>query len=141
MSTTQIPGLLRPVVALNVWTFFMEIWMYKVRIPVFTKLNFPNTITKPELDRMTPANVRWKADNYNHLMEQPTQFYAIALALAVAGDDDPVNLFLAWSYVAVRITHSLVHCTTNHVMTRFSTFVFSSGILMALTARAALLVF
>jgi hypothetical protein len=28
------------------------------------------------------AQVRWKADNYNNLLEQPTIFYAVSLTLA-----------------------------------------------------------
>ncbi|KAE8378036.1 hypothetical protein BDV26DRAFT_292638 [Aspergillus bertholletiae] len=141
MSTGQVSGLLAPVVALNIWTFVMEAWMYKTRIPVFSKLNLKNTVTKQELDTKTPANVRWKADNYNHLMEQPTQFYAIALVLALAGKDDKMDISLAWSYVAVRVLHSLVHSTSNNIMRRFSIFVISSGILAVMTGRAALLVF
>ncbi|KAE8138932.1 fungal-specific transcription factor domain-containing protein [Aspergillus pseudotamarii] len=141
MSTGQVSALLAPVVALNIWTFVMEGWMYQARIPVYTKMNIKNTITKRELDAMTPASVRWKADNYNHLMEQPTQFYAIALVLALAGKDDKMDILLAWSYVAIRIVHSLVQSTSNHIMSRFSMFVFSSGILAVMTGRAALLVF
>ncbi|KAB8224364.1 fungal-specific transcription factor domain-containing protein [Aspergillus novoparasiticus] len=141
MSTGQVSALLAPVVALNIWTFVMEAWMYKTRIPIYSKMNIKNTITKRELDAMTPASVRWKADNYNHLMEQPTQFYAIALVLALAGQDDKTNIFLAWSYVAIRVVHSMVHSTSNHIMSRFSTFVVSSMILAVMTGRAALLVF
>ncbi|KAE8414353.1 hypothetical protein BDV36DRAFT_299089 [Aspergillus pseudocaelatus] len=141
MSTGQVSSLLAPVVALNIWTFVMEGWMYQARIPVYSKLNIKNTITKRELDAMTPASVRWKGDNYNHLMEQPTQFYAIALVLALAGKDDKMDILLAWSYVAVRIVHSLVQSTSNHIMSRFSIFVVSSGILAVMTGRAALLVF
>ncbi|GMG26450.1 unnamed protein product [Aspergillus oryzae] len=118
MSTGQVSALLAPVVALNIWTFVMEAWMYKTRIPIYSKMNMKNTITKRELDAMTPASVRWKADNYNHLMEQPTQFYAIALVLALAGQDDKTNILLAWSYVAIRVVHSLVHSTSNHIMSR-----------------------
>ncbi|KAE8315071.1 fungal-specific transcription factor domain-containing protein [Aspergillus transmontanensis] len=141
MSTGQVSALLAPVVALNIWTFVMEAWMYKTRIPIYSKMNIKNTVTKRELDAMTPASVRWKADNYNHLMEQPTQFYAIALVLALAGQDDKTNILLAWSYVAIRVVHSLVHSTSNHIMSRFSIFVVSSVILVVMTGRAALLVF
>ncbi|OGM47147.1 hypothetical protein ABOM_003947 [Aspergillus bombycis] len=141
MSTGQVSALLAPVVALNIWTFVMEGWMYKTRIPVYSKLNLRNTITRRELDAVTPANVRWKADNYNHLMEQPTQFYAIALVLALAGKDDKIDIILTWSYVAIRVVHSLVQSTSNHIMTRFSLFVTSSVILAVMTGRAALLVF
>ncbi|KAB8067312.1 membrane-associated, eicosanoid/glutathione metabolism protein [Aspergillus leporis] len=141
MSSPQISGLLAPIVTLNAWTFVMEFWMYRTRIPTFINLKFDNSTTKAELDAMTPPNVRWKADNFNHLLEQPTQFYAIALVLAVAGNDNRVDTALAWSYVGVRIVHSLVHSTSNKIMRRFGLFVISSGILATMTARAAMLVF
>ncbi|KAL3478485.1 membrane-associated, eicosanoid/glutathione metabolism protein [Aspergillus californicus] len=145
MSSIHIPGLLRPVIALNGWTFVMELWMYATRIPVYGRLKVAddNTTTKTQLDAMTPAPVRWKADNYNHLFEQPTQFYAVALALAVArhGEDNAVDMNLAWAYVGTRLIHSLVHATTNNIRVRFTVFIVSSGILAALTGRAALLAF
>ncbi|KAL4922610.1 membrane-associated, eicosanoid/glutathione metabolism protein [Aspergillus aurantiobrunneus] len=145
MSSIHVPGLLQPVIALNGWTFFIELWMYATRIPVFSRLKEagdPST-TRDVLDQKTPASVRWKADNYNHLFEQPTQFYAIALALAIArrGEDNPLDIKLAWAYVGARIVHSLVQCTTNKIMARFGIFAVSSSILAALTGRAALLVF
>ncbi|KAF7588875.1 hypothetical protein BBP40_005060 [Aspergillus hancockii] len=141
MSSPQISGLLAPIVSLNVWTFVMEFWMYRTRIPAFSRMKLKNSTTKSELDAMTPPNVRWKADNYNHLMEQPTQFYAIALVLAVAGKNSRVDIALAWSYVGLRVVHSLVHSTSNNIMQRFGIFVLSSGVLAAMTVRAAMLVF
>jgi hypothetical protein len=53
------------------------------------------------------------ADNYNHLHEQPTLFYALALGAQLVGADDTVNVGLAWAYVAVRVVHSLVQASRN----------------------------
>ncbi|KAL3483995.1 membrane-associated, eicosanoid/glutathione metabolism protein [Aspergillus germanicus] len=149
MSTTQIPALLQPIIALNGWTFAMELWMYATRIPVFSRLNIAadNTKIRADIDRQTPAPVRWKADNYNNLFEQPTQFYAIALVLAIArraageAGDNSLDVKLAWGYVALRIVHSLTHATTNNIMRRFALYVASSGVVAALGVRAAMLVF
>ncbi|KAL2840612.1 membrane-associated, eicosanoid/glutathione metabolism protein [Aspergillus pseudodeflectus] len=148
MSTTHIPPLLQPIIALNGWTFAMEIWMYATRIPVFTRLKVAadNTRTRADIDRLTPAPVRWKADNYNNLFEQPTQFYAIALVLAIArraaGEaDNSLDVKLAWVYVGLRIVHSLTQATTNNIMRRFSLYIASSGVVAALGVRAAMLVF
>jgi hypothetical protein len=88
-----------------------------------------------------PADVRWPADNYNHLHEQPTQFYAISLALALLGADDDLNVKLAWGYVGIRVVHSLVHAVANPIMVRFFLFVLSSATLAGLTARSALTFF
>ncbi|KAL2819065.1 membrane-associated, eicosanoid/glutathione metabolism protein [Aspergillus cavernicola] len=145
MSSIHIPGLLRPIIALNGWTFVMEIWMYATRIPVFQHLKEAGdpSSTRSELEAKTPPSVRWKADNFNHLFEQPTQFYAVALALAIArrGEDNPMDVTLAWGYVGARILHSLIQSTSNKIMVRFGVFLISSGILAVMTGRAALLVF
>ncbi|WP_436049364.1 MAPEG family protein [Phenylobacterium sp. LjRoot225] len=81
--------------------------------------------------------MRWKADNYNHLMEQPTLFYAVALVLAFAGAGDGLNAGLAWAYVALRIVHSLVQALVNVILVRFGVFMVASLVLLALTIRAA----
>jgi hypothetical protein len=48
---------------------------------------------------------------------------------------------LAWSYVGLRIAHSLVQSTINKVMVRFLIFALSSLVLMALTLHLVLAVF
>jgi hypothetical protein len=132
-------GLLSPVIALNLWTFTMEFWMYAKRVPAVTKykVKIDPDMTKEEFNKPLPGHVRWKADNYNHLLEQPTQFYAVALTLAFLGAGDRLNVGLAWGYVGVRVVHSLVHVLGNPIMTRFKLFVLSSVVLLTMTGRAA----
>jgi hypothetical protein len=88
-----------------------------------------------------PPEVRWKADNYNHLMEQPTIFYATALTLAFLGLGAGLNLWLAWTYVALRVIHSLVQATTNVILVRFGIFMLSSLVLLIMALRAAVYAF
>jgi hypothetical protein len=135
--------ILQPVVALVLWSSMMLAWLYATRIPALRKAGAPfdPTITAAQLAERVPPQVRWKADNYNHLMEQPTIFYATALALAVAGAGDGLNVWLAWAYVAIRVVHSLVQATVNIIMLRFSIFMVGSLVLLWLAIRAALVVF
>lgn len=79
-------------------------------------------------------------DNYNHLMEQPTQFYATTLALIFLEANDPVTVNLAWGYVGLRVVHSLVQAMANPIMPRFYIFATSSLVLAGLTAKAAMLI-
>jgi hypothetical protein len=88
-----------------------------------------------------PASVRWKADNYNHLMEQPTVFYAVALSLALLGQGDGINLTLAWAYVGIRVVHSLLQALINKIELRFVLFALSSLVLIGLTVNALRAVF
>src|SRR3546814_14331493 len=78
--------------------------------------------TGKSLDDILPAEVQWKAHNYNHLMEQPTVFYAVAIALAVGGIGGGLNAQIAWAYVGLRILHSLIQATGDRVMGRLGIF-------------------
>ena len=135
--------ILQPVIVLVLWSLVMWAWLYATRIPAVTRLKVPLDphASKAEFDGALPADVRWKADNYNHLMEQPTIFYATALALAVLGQGAGLNAWLAWGYVGLRVVHSLVQATANVIMVRFSIFMISSVVLLILAVRAAMAVF
>jgi hypothetical protein len=135
--------LFAPLVALVLWTFVMCAWLYATRIPAMMRLKVAYDPRRPVADFQTqlPAEVRWKADNYNHLMEQPTLFYAITLALALLGADGAWNTGFAWAYVALRVMHSLVQATANIVLLRFSIFMIATLVLLVMALRAALIVF
>lgn len=135
--------ILAPVVALVGWSLVMWVWMYATRIPAMQKAKvvLDPTLPPKALTEGLPPRVRWKADNYNHLMEQPTIFYAIALTLAIIGQGDGVNAQIAWGYVVLRVIHSLVQALVNNIMVRFSVFVLASLCLFALTLHAGLVVF
>ena len=135
--------ILSPLVALVLWSFVMWAWLYATRIPAITKNKIvydPHRLAA-EFHAQLPAEVRWKADNYNNLMEQPTLFYAVTLTLALLGTGAGLNTYLAWLYVGLRIAHSLVQATINSIMPRFAIFMAASVVLLVLAARAAVLVF
>jgi hypothetical protein len=135
--------ILQPVVALLGWTMVMWVWMYATRIPAMTKAGI-----KPDDARNTgalasllPEQVQWKANNYNHLHEAPTLFYAVAILLAIIGQGDGLNTTIAWVYVGLRVAHSIVQATINRVAIRFALYALSSLALMALILHAAIAVF
>ncbi|MBV8979254.1 MAG: MAPEG family protein [Alphaproteobacteria bacterium] len=131
--------MLTPVLALVVWTLVIWIWMYATRIPAMQKAGIaPQAARFPgSLDQLPPS-VRQVADNYNHLMEQPTIFYALCFYVAIAGHTDSLNIDLAWAYVGLRVLHSLIQCTVNVVNLRFLVFALSTLVLMAIAARQVL---
>lgn len=137
--------ILQPVVALLAWTMVMWLWMYATRIPAMNKagIDAKNLVGSDgaSLRAKLPDTVSWKADNYNHLHEAPTLFYAAAVVLAIVGAGDGLNTQLAWAYVGLRVAHSIVQSTINRVLVRFALFALSSLVLMALIARAAMVVF
>ena len=118
-------------------------WLYATRIPAIRRYNVVYDPARPtsEFHGQLPASVRWKADNYNNLMEQPTLFYALALGIYLSGQSNFDVEYLAWLYVALRITHSIIQATVNIVIIRFGLFMASSGVLAVLCFAAIKLVF
>lgn len=135
-------AILAPVIALVLWTFVMGVWLYATRIPALKKHQIVYDPQRPaeEFHAQLPAEVRWKADNHNNLLEQPTLFYAVALTLALLDAGSGFNAGLAWAYVALRIAHSLVQALINKVLIRFALFAVASLILLLMTIRAAWIV-
>ncbi len=137
--------ILQPVVALLAWTMVMWVWMYATRIPAMLAAGIDAKgmvgSTGASLRAQLPDKVSWKADNYNHLHEAPTLFYAVAIVLAIIGEGSGLNATLAWAYVGLRVLHSIVQATVNRVALRFALFAGSSLALMALIVRAGMTVF
>lgn len=128
--------ILTPMLALIVWTFVIWVWMYATRIPAIRRAGIdPGKIKqKSDLD-VLPLRVRQVADNYNHLHEQPVIFYALVTYCYLSGAVDSLNVYLAWSYVGIRVVHSLIQCTINYVPARFAVFAVGSLVLLVITAR------
>jgi len=132
--------ILTPVIALVLWSFVMWAWLYATRMPAMIRLKIKDDPRRPrsEFDEAIPPEVRWVADNYNHLMEQPTIFYATALSLALLGLGAGLNAWLAWGYVGLRVIHSLVQATVNVTMVRWVFFTIASILLLIMAIRAAM---
>jgi hypothetical protein len=126
-------GLIGPVLALAAWTLLIWVWMYATRLPAMSAAKIdPQSAKHPGALAGLPAGVRQVADNYNHLHEQPTVFYAVAIGLAMISSSAPLLVYLAWAYVGFRVLHSLIQCTVNIVPLRFLVFSLGTFALMAL---------
>jgi hypothetical protein len=125
--------------ALIVWTLVMLVWLYALRIPAMREAKIDARRMKGKethgLLASIPPRVHWPADNYNHLNEQPTLFYALMLYSYLAGVADDLNVWLAWTYVGLRVAHSIVQATTNFVPVRFLLFALSSIVLGVIAVR------
>ncbi len=133
------PTILQPVIALVLWSMVMWAWLYATRLPAMARAGTKLDPAQPSAVMLggLPPEVRWKADNYNHLMEQPTLFYAVALTLALLERGDGLNLWLAWAYVGLRVVHSLIQALGNVIPVRFLVFMAASVVLVILALRAA----
>ena len=129
-----------PVLGLIGWTFVMWVWMYATRIPAMQKAEIDvDEISRTGASLELPPEVSRVADNYNHLHEQPTIFYALAITSGLLGAGDGIQVMLAWSYVVLRVIHSLVQATKNAIMVRFSLFALASVVLFVMFVRTVYL--
>ena len=130
--------MLAPMLALIVWTLLVWTLLYVRRIPAMKRAGmtpdearFPGTYG----DRLG-EKPRAAADNYNHLLEQPTIFYALLVYLHLTGETSVWITWLAWAYVVLRVLHSLVQTSVGPVMARFVLFALSTLCLFAMVGIA-----
>ena len=130
-------SMLHAALSLTLLSCIMCAAMYATRLPAMTRAKIaPQDASHPRtaLDRL-PSSVRRVADNYNHLFEAPTAFYAAVFCIVLLGGADATAALLSWSYVVLRVLHSAVQSTCNIVELRFALFALSWCALGLLVAR------
>jgi len=138
--------ILQPVLFMGVLSLLMMLLMYLTRIPAAKQLETEGLVLQQlshpsQLGGVFPSRVERVADNYNHLWEQPTLFYAVVMVIWALNHTDTLHLYSAWAYCGLRFTHSLVQVTVNHVWIRFTLFVFSWAALATMLLREVLSAF
>ncbi len=129
-------SMMTPLLALVIWTFVMWVWLMVTRFSAVGKMGLkPQDLRRPPMLNQLPESAQCVADNYNHLHEQPTLFYALCVYSHLVGVHDGLNVGLAWAYVGLRVAHSVVQATRNVVMVRFSLFLLASLSLMVIAGR------
>ncbi|MEM7411983.1 MAG: MAPEG family protein [Myxococcota bacterium] len=133
-------ALLQPVFTLAAWTVVMLLWMLATRIPAMASagIDAQEARDTARLIDMLPTEITRISNNYNHLFEQPTLFYAVVITLAVLDLQDTIHVACAWAFVAIRIAHSLVQATVDIVNIRFALFALSWLVLIVMIVRGAL---
>ncbi len=79
-----------------------------------------------------PARISVINRNYMNLLELPVLFYAITLIAFVTNNASSLVVGLAWGYATLRIIHSLIHLSCNHVVSRVVAFALSNFVLSAI---------
>ena len=85
-----------------------------------------------------PDRVRLPNRNYMNLLELPLLFYVFCLGSYVRDQVDSVAVAMAWLYVGLRVLHSAVHLSINHVPLRLAAFAASNVVLALMWLRFGL---
>jgi hypothetical protein len=130
MNTT----LYAPMLSLMLLTMVVWFWLYVKRIGYMKVHNIhPQSLfSRVRLLEILPDAIQAPANNLNNLLELPIIFYALCLMNSQQTNVSNTLVYLAWAYVALRVIHSLIHCTYNKVMHRFAVYSSSSLVLWAM---------
>jgi hypothetical protein len=129
--------MLRAIFGMGLLTFVMAAWMTAIRMPAMRRagLNLQDAAHTRHLAERLPSSATRVADNYRHLFEAPTAFYAVALAIIHAGLADPIYAACAWLFLASRVLHSIVQATFNRVAVRAGLYTVSWALLAVMIIR------
>ena len=131
-------AIFHPMAALVFWTFAVLFVIPKRRFKAAREKRVtPADFAYGESENV-PPEVRIPNRNFMNLLEAPVLFYIACLTVYVVGKVDAWSVGLAWTYVALRIAHSLVHLTYNDVIHRMRVYAASIFVLLALWIRILL---
>lgn len=128
--------LLIPLLMQVALTFIVMITMYRKRVTEMQiKKIHPQRVKTRSIAHGVLVDSESAANNYSNLFESPILFYVAILLTMILMVQDTILVILTWTYVTSRYIHSFIHVTYNRVMHRFSVFIFSSFVLLAIWVR------
>lgn len=134
-------AILYPIFALALWTSLVLVQIPIARFRSACKREIVVDDLKYGESASVPAHVSIPNRNYMNLLELPVLFYVVCLLIYITGGASQAMVTIAWAYVALRVLHSVIHLSYNHVIHRFIAFAASNAVLIALWVLAALKVF
>lgn len=132
-----------PFFGLMMLTFFVWCYMYYLRLSwvIKNKIN-PDALSTPEkLNKLIPEEINYASNNLVNLFELPVLFYGVCICLVMLGLVDWFYVICAYGFFAFRVVHSLIHCTINHMHSRFITYILSSVCLWIMVIRGTISIF
>ena len=130
--------MLLPLLALVFLTFIVWFYMYVTRLAEIRRKRIdPQDLDTRIHSQSLLIDSPRQADNLKNLFEMPILFYTGVLLSMVLMIQDAFLVQLAWGYVALRYVHSIVHCSYNRVMHRFTAYAASCLLLLLIWARLA----
>ena len=97
--------------------------------------NLENARYSEEFRPQLPKSLKNITANYNHIFEQPTLYYAAIIYIYLMQHVDNTNIILAWSYVVLRLIHTIIQFTINNVSLRVIPFILSGLCLIIIIIR------
>ena len=132
------PAILYPLFALAAWTLLVLLLIPVARVRSVRRREIAPDDFKLGESAKVPGRVSIPNRNYMNLLELPMLFYVVGIVLYVTGGASSLTIALAWAFVALRIVHSLIHLSYNHVLHRLAAFTLANVPLVLLWVAAGL---
>lgn len=134
--------ILLPLLAQVALTFAVWVYLYLTRLAEMGRKRIgPQRLASRAAADTLLTDSAGPANNFRNLFEMPVLFYLAVVLSLVLFLQDPLMVALAWTFVALRAVHSLIHCTYNRVMHRFVAYAASSLVLLLIWVRLAVFIF
>ena len=124
--------ILYPPIALAAWTFLVLLLIPFVRVRSVRRREIAPSDFKYGESSAVPPAVSIPNRNYMNLLELPMLFYVVCLILYVTAGASRLAVPVAWAYVVLRVIHSVIHLSYNHVLHRLAAFTLSNAALVSL---------
>jgi hypothetical protein len=134
-ATVSPSSIFLPFAGMLLLTLVVWIWMFRQRVLGMRATGIEPKV-RADLDQLGPRAVNSSA-NFQNLFELPVVFYAVVLALHQLALVDALHVVCAFGFFVFRVVHSIIHCTYNHVMHRFTVYAIASGFLWVMVLRLA----
>ncbi len=126
-----------PMLGVMALTFVVWVWMYALRIPAMKRARKPTQFyTSPSTIDVLEERANYPAYNFRNLFELPVLFYVLCLYLHAIDAVDAIYVTAAWVFFATRVLHSIVQCTSNIVVARFTLYCMGAAALFFMLGRA-----
>lgn len=129
-----------PMAAMMTLTLAVWIYLFVQRVGYATAngIDIEQFKTPVDAQNLIPPEASSASNNFKNLLEMPVLFYVVCLYLTVFGQVDGLHVLCAWLFVALRVVHSLIHCSYNQVMHRFAVYLLSSIAVWVMVVRGML---
>jgi hypothetical protein len=87
-----------------------------------------------------PDNIVKLGRNFSNLLEVPILFYVVGIILLVLDINNQLMQNFAWTFVVLRIIHSIIHVTYNKPIHRFLAFLLSSSIVLIMWVQLVMVI-
>ncbi len=77
-----------------------------------------------------PKTVILSSRHFSNLFEMPILYFVLSLFILIKIEVDIIHVILAWSFVGLRIIHTIIHLNSNKLVRRLVVFAMSSVVLI-----------